>query len=94
MNKAFKETRVKTGDVNATLENSIAGMKVTKSFCTEKEELEKFNESNQIFKKAREGAYKVMAQLLLWNVLTYRYIRINSFNCSRILYIYGIYNYR
>ena len=60
MNKAFKETRVKTGDVNAT--NSIAGMKVTKSFCTEKEELEKFNESNQIFKKAREGAYKVMAQ--------------------------------
>ncbi len=61
MNKAFKETRVKTGDVNATLENSIAGMKVTKSFCTEKEELEKFNESNQIF-KAREGAYKVMAQ--------------------------------
>lgn len=51
MNKAFKETRVKTGDVNATLENSIAGMKVTKSFCTEKEELEKFNESNQIFKK-------------------------------------------
>lgn len=62
MNKAFKETRVKTGDVNATLENSIAGMKVTKSFCTEKEELEKFNESNQIFKKAREGAYKVMAQ--------------------------------
>lgn len=62
MNKAFKETRVKTGDVNATLENSIAGMKVTKSFCTEKEELEKFNESNQVFKKAREGAYKVMAQ--------------------------------
>ena len=62
MNKAFKETRVKTGDVNATLENSIAGMKVTKSFCTEKEELEKFNKSNSIFKVAREGAYKVMAQ--------------------------------
>ncbi|MGL5328071.1 MAG: ABC transporter ATP-binding protein [Peptostreptococcaceae bacterium] len=62
MSKAFKETRVKTGDVNATLENSIAGMKVTKSFCTQEEELEKFNESNEIFKHAREGAYKVMAQ--------------------------------
>ncbi|MGL4797700.1 MAG: ABC transporter ATP-binding protein, partial [Paraclostridium sp.] len=61
MNKAFKETRVKTGEVNATLENSIAGMRVTKSFCTEKEELEKFNESNNVFKYAREGAYKVMA---------------------------------
>ena len=62
MNKAFKETRVKIGDVNATLENSIAGMKVTKSFCTEEEELEKFNKSNNIFRHAREGAYKVMAQ--------------------------------
>ena len=62
MNKAFKETRVKTGDVNATLENSIAGMRVTKSFCTEKEELEKFNESNILFKNARESAYKVMGQ--------------------------------
>ncbi|WP_250675571.1 ABC transporter ATP-binding protein [Paraclostridium ghonii] len=62
MSKAFMETRVKTGDVNATLENSIAGMRVTKSFCTEKEELEKFDESNNIFKYAREGAYKVMAQ--------------------------------
>ena len=62
MNKAFKKTRVKTGDVNATLENSIAGMKVTKSFCTEKEELEKFNKSNSIIKKAREASYKVMGQ--------------------------------
>ncbi|MBN8046495.1 ABC transporter ATP-binding protein/permease [Paraclostridium bifermentans] len=62
MSKAFMDTRVKTGDVNATLENSIAGMRVTKSFCTEKEELEKFNESNNIFRHAREGAYKVMAE--------------------------------
>ncbi len=61
MQKAFMETRVTTGDVNATLENSIAGMKVTKSFCNEKEELKKFNKSNNIFKVAREGAYRVMA---------------------------------
>ena len=62
MNKVFKRTRVKIGEVNATLENSIAGIKVTKSFCTEKEELEKFNQSNNIFRHAREGAYKVMGQ--------------------------------
>lgn len=61
MQNAFMETRVTTGDVNATLENSIAGMKVTKSFCNEKQELNKFNKSNNIFKVAREGAYKVMA---------------------------------
>ncbi len=62
MLNAFKETRIKTGEVNATLENSIAGMRVTKSFCTEKEELYKFNKSNKVFKRARENAYKVMAQ--------------------------------
>lgn len=61
MQKAFMETRVTTGEVNATLENSIAGMKVTKSFCNEKEELNKFNKSNNIFKRARQTAYKVMA---------------------------------
>ncbi len=61
MSKAFMETRVKTGEVNATLENSIAGMKVTKSFCNENEELKKFNSTNNIFKVARESAYKVMA---------------------------------
>lgn len=61
MQKAFMETRVTTGEVNATLENSIAGMKVTKSFCNEKEELRKFNKINNVFKKARQAAYKVMA---------------------------------
>ena len=62
MNSAFKDTRVKIGEVNATLENSIAGMRVTKSFCTEKEELEKFNVINGTFKQVREHAYKVMGQ--------------------------------
>ncbi len=62
MKNAFMKTRVKTGDVNATLENSIAGMKVTKSFCNEDKELSKFNESNNIFKHARESAYRVMAE--------------------------------
>ena len=62
MHNAFKDTREKIGDVNATLENSIAGMKVTKSFCTEQQELEKFNKSNKIFSHIREYAYKVMGQ--------------------------------
>ena len=61
MQNAFMETRVTTGEVNATLENSIAGMKVTKSFCNEEEELNKFNNRNNIFKSARQKAYRVMA---------------------------------
>ncbi|BDU83257.1 ABC transporter ATP-binding protein [Clostridium perfringens] len=62
MKKAFKETRVKTGEVNATIENSISGVRVTKSFGNKAYEMEKFDKSNGIFKKAREHAYKAMAE--------------------------------
>ena len=62
MKKAFKETRVKTGEVNAAIENSISGVRVTKSFGNKAYEMEKFDKSNGIFKKAREHAYKAMAE--------------------------------
>ena len=62
MKKAFKDTRVKTGEVNATIENSISGVRVTKSFGNKAYEMEKFDKSNGIFKKAREHAYKAMAE--------------------------------
>ncbi|ELC8387065.1 ABC transporter ATP-binding protein [Clostridium perfringens] len=62
MKKAFKETRVKTGEVNATIENSISGVRVTKSLGNKAYEMEKFDKSNGIFKKAREHAYKAMAE--------------------------------
>ncbi|WP_300258898.1 ABC transporter ATP-binding protein [Clostridium sp.] len=62
MKKAFKETRIKTGEVNATIENSISGVRVTKSFGNKAYEMEKFYKSNRIFKKAREHAYKAMAE--------------------------------
>lgn len=62
MSKAFRETRIKTGDVNAVIENSISGIRVTKSFVNEKSELNKFEKTNVLFKKAREEAYKKMGE--------------------------------
>ena len=62
MHKAFLKTREETGFVNATLQNSISGIKVSKSFVTEEYEIEKFEVGNSRFKLAREKAYKVMAQ--------------------------------
>lgn len=62
MHKAFLKTREETGLVNATLENSISGIKVSKAFVSEEYEVEKFEVGNSRFKKARECAYKVMAQ--------------------------------
>lgn len=62
MGKAFKQSRVETGKVNAILENSIAGMRVSKSFGSDDYELEKFQKGNMSFRDAREKAYKTMAE--------------------------------
>ncbi|MGL4653149.1 ABC transporter ATP-binding protein [Cetobacterium sp.] len=62
MSSAFLETREKIGAINSTLQNSISGIRVSKAFVNKEEELQKFKKSNVEFKKAREGAYKVMAE--------------------------------
>lgn len=62
MKKAFLETKVETGKVNANLENSIAGIRVSKAFVSHSYEEEKFEQGNKSFMTAREKAYKVMAE--------------------------------
>lgn len=62
MHNAFLETRVETGEVNASLQNSISGIKVSKAFVAHKEEIEKFEKGNKRFILAREKAYKVMGE--------------------------------
>ena len=48
--------------LNASLENSISGIKISKAFVSHKSEEEKFEKGNVKFIKAREKAYKVMAE--------------------------------
>ena len=62
MNAAFMDTKVETGAVNAALENSISGIKISKAFVSHKSEQEKFEQGNEKFMKARGRAYKVMAE--------------------------------
>lgn len=62
MNEAFFKAKVKTGIVNASLENSISGIRVTKAFGAQDLEEEKFNKGNKEFMKARGQAFKAMAE--------------------------------
>ncbi len=62
MSRAFMETKVETGAVNAALENSISGIKISKAFVSHKSEEKKFEEGNERFMNARGRAYKVMAE--------------------------------
>ncbi|NMA84452.1 MAG: ABC transporter ATP-binding protein [Epulopiscium sp.] len=62
MNKAFTESRIKVGEVNASLENSISGIRVAKAFANRDYEIEKFQKNNISFQKSREFAYQAMAE--------------------------------
>lgn len=62
MDTAFTETRKKIAVVNANLESSISGIRVTKAFNNQEEETRKFEEGNQKFVSVRSVAYKRMGQ--------------------------------
>ena len=62
MRNAFMESRVSTAQINASLESSISGIRVTKAFTNADKEEEKFEEGNGMFVKARRKAYKAMGQ--------------------------------
>jgi ATP-binding cassette subfamily B protein len=61
MNQSFRDMRVKLADVNAQLESSISGIRVSKSFTNEEYEKEKFGEGNKRFRSSKYTAYKYMA---------------------------------
>lgn len=64
---AFTEMRAQIGEVNATLENSISGIRVSKAFENSEYELEHFRESNELFVNARKKSYKAMAEFFSGN---------------------------
>ncbi len=62
MKEAFLKTREEVAIVNANIETSISGMRVSRSYTGETHENGKFDTANENFKKARGKAYKAMGQ--------------------------------
>jgi len=62
MGEAFTKNRQAMALINASLESSISGIRVTKAFTNAEKEQEKFDESNAQFREASRGAYKAMGQ--------------------------------
>ena len=60
MNTAFRKSREQIAEVNADIESAIAGIRVTRAYTAEKDEIEKFDVENNKFKQCRVGAYKAM----------------------------------
>ena len=60
MTKAFQKSREEIGNINSCLENSIAGIRVTKAYVNAEHEQNRFENNNLAFVKARTKAYKAM----------------------------------
>ena len=62
MREAYMESKISVASINAALESSISGIRVTKAFNNSEKEQEKFEVGNVEFVKARKKAYKAMGQ--------------------------------
>jgi ATP-binding cassette, subfamily B, bacterial len=58
LNQAFKRNKERIGDVNAQVEDTLAGIRVVKSFVNEETEKKKFAYQNNLFLESRKSIYK------------------------------------
>ena len=61
MKSAFVTNRARIGEINATMEDSLSGIRVVKSFANEEVEIEKFKAGNDRFVKSKKTSYRYMA---------------------------------
>ncbi len=62
MKDAFAKQREQIGELNASLEDTLLGIRVVKSFANEEYEKEKFEKGNQKFFERKKTSYKYMAR--------------------------------
>ncbi len=62
MRSAFKLSRQSLAEINASLESSISGIRVTKAFNNDEVEKAKFEVGNEKFMHARDDAYDAMGK--------------------------------
>src|SRR5699024_2148715 len=61
MSRALKSMYEEIADVNGRVEGAVSGARVDQSFTNEKYEMKRFTKNNYRFRKAKLGAYRVMA---------------------------------
>ena len=61
LSNASRVVKEKTSSINAALENSLTGIRVTQSFTAESVEIEKFKKSNELYKESKKNFYKAMS---------------------------------
>ncbi len=62
MKKAFDDRRKSTATINASVESSVTGIRVTKAYTNSKKEVEKFKKGDEEFVDSSFRAYSAMAK--------------------------------
>lgn len=93
LSNAFMETRKAVGEVNANLENSISGIRVSKAFNNNDYEVEKFQKGNNTFGVAREKAYKVMADFHTGTSFIMDFLTIVALAGGGVFFFKGVINF-
>lgn len=61
MKAAFRENRIKSGEITASAEESLGGIRLVKAFAQEEYELARFMEKSLDFLETRRKSYKILA---------------------------------
>ncbi len=62
MRSTFRDNRRKIGDINATLQDSLAGIRIVQAFSNEEVEQEKFDAGNEAFLVSKRANYRAMGR--------------------------------
>ena len=68
MQQTFLENRIRIGDINASLQDTLSGIRVVQSFANEDTELHKFNHSNEAFLESKKDNYRCMGTFMSSNL--------------------------
>ena len=68
MQRTFMDNRIKIGDVNASLQDTLSGIRVVQSFTNEEIEKEKFQKSNHAFLVSKKDNYRCMGEFMSSNL--------------------------
>ncbi|WP_416175893.1 ABC transporter ATP-binding protein [Clostridium sp.] len=67
MQRIFFDNRKKMGNINSSVQDSLLGVRVVKSFANEHIEKKKFDENNNAYRISRETSYKQMGKFIAGN---------------------------
>ncbi len=89
MHNAFTESRKRIAEVNANLENSISGIRVSKAYTNEEYEKCRFEVGNGNFVRARAGAYRAMAKFHVGNTFITDLLMVAMYVAGGLFYMFG-----